>query len=73
MTGYDLPLVRSVTEAVSIPVIASGGAGTYEHMAEAVLQGHASAVAAGAIYHFTQQTPHEAKRHLAARGVAVRL
>lgn len=73
MTGYDIPLLRAVTSAVSIPVIAAGGAGTYEHMAEAILDGKASAVAAAAMYHFTQQTPLEAKRHLASRGIPVRL
>lgn len=73
MEGYDLPLVRAVADAVSIPVIASGGAGNYEHMARAILEAGASAVAAASIFHFTQQTPLEAKRHLRARGVPVRL
>jgi cyclase len=73
MTGYDIELVRSVTDAVSIPVIASGGAGNYDHMVSAVLDGKASAVAAAAMFHFTQQTPLEAKRHLAAAGIPVRL
>jgi cyclase len=73
MTGYDVPLVRAVSEAVSIPVIAAGGAGTYEHMAEVILAGKASAVAAAAMFHFTQQTPLEAKRYLASRGIPVRL
>ena len=57
---------------MSIPVIASGGAGIYEHMAEAILEGGASAVAAASIFHFTEQTPMEAKEHLRSRGVAVR-
>ncbi|MBI5093133.1 MAG: imidazole glycerol phosphate synthase subunit HisF [Candidatus Hydrogenedentes bacterium] len=73
MTGYDIELVRSVTDAVSIPVIASGGAGSYEHMAQAILEGRASAVAAASIFHFTQQTPLEAKRYLNERGIPVRL
>jgi len=73
MEGYDVPLLRSVADAVTIPVIASGGAGTYEHMAEAVTEGGASAVAAGAMFHFTEQTPLEAKKHLQASGVPVRL
>lgn len=73
MTGYDIELVRSVTDAVSLPVIASGGAGSYEHMVAAVVEGRASAVAAAAIFHFTELTPLEAKRHLAAAGIAVRL
>ncbi|MBN2308472.1 MAG: imidazole glycerol phosphate synthase subunit HisF [Candidatus Hydrogenedentes bacterium] len=73
MEGYDLELIRRVSDAVSIPVIASGGAGNYDHLAGAVLDGHASAVAAASIFHFTQQTPLEAKRHLAGKGIAVRL
>jgi cyclase len=73
MTGYDLAVTRRVSEAVKIPVIASGGAGSYEDMAKAVLEGGASAVAAAAIFHFTERTPREAKEHLAAQGIRVRL
>ena len=73
MLGYDLELVRQVSEAVSIPVIASGGAGNYEHMAMALRQGRASAVAAASIFHFTEQTPLEAKRYLKQRGFNIRL
>lgn len=73
MNGYDVNLIRAVSEAVSIPVIASGGAGNYGHMAEAVLAGGASAVAAASIFHFTEQTPLEAKRYLRERGIPVRL
>ncbi|MBM3145924.1 MAG: imidazole glycerol phosphate synthase subunit HisF, partial [Chloroflexi bacterium] len=65
MTGYDLELTRRISDAVSIPVIASGGAGNYEHMLQALRVGKASAVAAASIFHFTQQTPLEAKRYLA--------
>lgn len=72
MEGYDVRTVRRVADAVSIPVVASGGCGTYEHMVEAVRDGHASAVAAAAIFHFTQQTPAEAKAYLAAAGIPVR-
>ncbi len=72
MQGYDLELIQQVTAVVRIPVIASGGAGNYEHMAAAVQTGKASAVAAASIFHFTQQTPLEAKRHLASQGVPVR-
>lgn len=72
MTGYDLDLIKQVTEAVSIPVIASGGAGSYEHLHQAIVTGGASAVAAASIFHFTQQTPLEAKTYLAARGLPVR-
>jgi cyclase len=73
MRGYDLAMIRDVAAAVSIPVIASGGAGSYAHMLEAVRDGGASAVAAGAMFHFTEQTPLEAKRYLAAHGVPARL
>lgn len=73
MQGYDIELIRRVTSCVSVPVIASGGAGNYEHMREAVMDGGASAVAAASIYHFTEQTPREAKEYLQEHGVAVRL
>lgn len=73
MTGYDVELTRQVCGAVSIPVIASGGAGTYEHMAEVLCNGKASAVAAASIFHFTEQTPLEAKHYLREQGFAVRL
>jgi cyclase len=73
MRGYDVELVRRVSEAVSIPVIASGGAGTYQHMADVLREGQASAVAAASIFHFTQQTPLEAKCFLREHGFSVRL
>lgn len=72
MQGYDLPLVQAVAAAVSVPVIASGGAGTYAHMVEAVRDAGASAVAAASMFHFTEQTPAGAKAALAAAGVPVR-
>jgi cyclase len=72
MEGYDLDLIRAVADGVDIPVIASGGAGNYRHMQEAIESGHASAVAAASIFHFTQQTPLEAKRHLMVCGIPVR-
>ena len=72
MEGYDLDLLRAVAEAVPVPVIASGGAGNYRHLAEA-LEAGASAVAAASIFHFTEQTPREAKRYLGERGFPVRL
>lgn len=72
MEGYDLDVTREVSRAVGIPVIASGGAGTYDDLAAAVQEGEASAVAAAAIFHFTQQTPMEAKRHLGGLGIPVR-
>jgi cyclase len=72
MTGYDLELVRRVTQAVSIPVIASGGAGSYDDLRQALAEGGASAVAAAAMFHFTQNTPAGAKQHLATHGIPVR-
>jgi cyclase len=71
--GYDVETTRAVSEAVKIPVIASGGCGNYDHMAEVLSKGGASAVAAASIFHFTEQTPLEAKKHLAAKGFRVRL
>lgn len=73
MTGYDTALTRSVSRAVSLPVIASGGAGNYEHMRQVLCDGEASAVAAASIFHFTEQTPLEAKQYLHAHGCSVRL
>jgi cyclase len=72
MDGYDLDLTAMVSAAVHLPVIASGGAGTYQDMADALGQGHASAVAAASMFHFTEQTPLEAKRYLGGLGFAVR-
>jgi cyclase len=72
MRGYDLELIRQIAEAVNLPVIASGGAGNYEHMRQAIQEAGASAVAAASIFHFTEQTPAEAKKYLAAAGVPVR-
>ncbi len=72
MSGYDLALIEAVVRAVKIPVIASGGAGNYQHMVDAVVQAGASAVAAASIFHFTEQTPAGAKAALAAAGVPVR-
>lgn len=73
MEGYDLDLTRAVVESVTIPVIAAGGAGTYEHLVQAVRTAGASAVAAASMFHFTEQTPLEAKRHLRGEGIAVRV
>lgn len=72
MDGYDLELISSVTSVVSIPVIASGGAGNYEHLAAAVLEAGESAVGASAMFQFTEQTPREARHLLRKRGVPVR-
>ena len=70
--GYDLQLIEAVVGAVKIPVIASGGAGNYQHMVDAVKQAGASAVAAASIFHFTEQTPAGAKAAMQAAGVPVR-
>jgi cyclase len=70
--GYDLDLTRAVTDAVPVPVIASGGAGTLDHLADAVLMGGADAVLAASIFHFGDHTIAEAKDHLSRRGVTVR-
>jgi cyclase len=72
MEGYDLDLIREVSKGVKVPVIASGGAGCYDHMLQAIQGAGASAVAASSIYLFTQCTPLEAKAYLSERGVAVR-
>jgi cyclase len=72
MTGYDIELVRAISSEVSIPVIASGGAGSYAHMAEVLLEGGADAAAAASIFHYTEATPMEAKAYLRARGIPVR-
>lgn len=71
-TGYDLPLIRAITSAVNIPVIASGGAGKLEHFYEAIDAG-ASAVLAASVFHYKTFRVGEVKRYLASRGVAVRL
>ncbi len=69
--GYDLEMTRAVAEAVSIPVIASGGAGKLEHLYEAIMAGKASAVLAASIFHFGEISIGEAKRYLAEKGIAV--
>ena len=70
--GYDLALTRTIADAVSIPVIASGGVGTLQHLVEGVIEGHASAVLAASIFHFGQYTVAQAHQALAAAGVPVR-
>ena len=73
LAGYDLELLRAVRDAVSVPVIASGGAGTLDHLVDAVTEGGADAVLAASIFHDGTYTLMEAKKHLAARGLEVRL
>ena len=72
-SGFNLPLTRAISDAVGIPVIASGGVGTLDHLVEGVTEGHASAVLAASIFHFGEYTIGEAKAHMAAAGVPVRL
>jgi imidazole glycerol-phosphate synthase subunit HisF len=71
--GYDVECIRRVSDAVSIPVIASGGAGSYEDMRQVIVDGNVSAVAAASIYHFTHLTPPEAKLYLFSQGLQVRI
>jgi len=71
--GFDLALTKAVSEAVIVPVIASGGVGNLDHLAEGILQGKADAVLAASIFHFAEYTVHEAKEHMHARGIEVRL
>jgi len=71
--GYDIELTRTISDAVGIPVIASGGAGTAEHLAEGVIDGHADAVLVASIVHYGTYTIRELKDHMATRGIPVRL
>ncbi|WP_449370015.1 imidazole glycerol phosphate synthase subunit HisF [Thiomonas sp.] len=70
--GFDLALTRAVSDEVSVPVIASGGVGNLDHLAEGFLQGHADAVLAASIFHYGQYTVGQAKQYLASRGIAMR-
>lgn len=70
--GFDIALTRAVSDAVPVPVVASGGAGSLDHLAEALIEGHADAVLAASIFHFGEYTLTEAKRYLADRGIEVR-
>ena len=71
-TGFDCEITRRISESVGVPVVASGGAGTLEHLAEVLLAGKADAVLAASIFHFGEYTVSDAKRHLASHGIAVR-
>ena len=72
-TGFNLPLTRAISDAVLVPVIASGGVGTLNHLVEGVTQGGASAVLAASIFHFGDFTIQEAKAHMAAAGIPMRM
>ncbi len=71
--GFDLPLTRAVSDAVSIPVIASGGVGGLQDLADGITEGHADAVLAASIFHYGQHTVQEAKQFMAAKGIPMRL
>jgi cyclase len=71
--GFDLDLTRAISEAVSIPVIASGGVGTLEHLAEGIVIGKADAVLAASIFHFGEYTVDQAKQVMASQNIEVRL
>ena len=70
--GFNLPLTRTIADAVTVPVIASGGVGTLDHLVEGIVEGHASAVLAASIFHFGTYTIAEAKAHMSGAGVPVR-
>lgn len=71
--GFNIALTRAISDAVSVPVIASGGVGTLDHLVEGVTEGGASAVLAASIFHFGEFTIHEAKQHMVAAGIAMRM
>jgi cyclase len=71
--GFDLALTRAVSDAVSVPVIASGGVGSREHLADGILEGHADAVLAASVFHFGDFTVKESKQYMQSRGIEVRL
>ena len=71
--GYDLPLTRAIADAVTVPVIASGGVGTLQHMVEGIRDGHATAVLAASIFHFGEHSVREAKAYMADAGLPMRL
>src|SRR3989475_11983698 len=71
--GFDLALTRAVAAAVGVPVIASGGVGSLEHLAEGVIEGHADAVLAASVFHFGEFSVRQAKEHMRSRGIEVRL
>jgi len=71
--GFDLPVTRAISEAVTVPVIASGGVGNLDHLADGIIEGKADAVLAASIFHFAEYTIEQAKQHMASRGIEVRL
>jgi cyclase len=71
--GYDIPLTRAIADAVTVPIIASGGVGTLNHMVEGIRDGHATAVLAASIFHFGEHSVREAKSYMAKAGLPMRL
>jgi cyclase len=71
--GYDIALTRAIADVITVPVIASGGVGTLQHMVEGIRDGHATAVLAASIFHFGQHSIREAKEYMAAAGLPMRL
>jgi imidazole glycerol-phosphate synthase subunit HisF len=71
--GFDIALTRAIADAVSVPVIASGGVGTLDHLVEGIRDGHATAVLAASIFHFGEYTVRQAKEHMAHSGLPMRL
>ena len=71
--GFDLPLTRTISDCVAVPVIASGGVGNLDHLVDGVIKGHADAVLAASIFHFAEYSISEAKRHMANKGIEMRL
>ena len=71
--GFDIALTRAVADSVSVPVIASGGVGTLEHLVEGIREGHATAVLAASIFHFGEHSVREAKQYMARAGLPMRL
>ena len=71
--GFDFPLTRAISEAVTVPVIASGGVGCLDHLAKGVIEGKADAVLAASIFHFAEYSIQQAKEHMASRGIEMRL
>jgi cyclase len=71
--GFDLPLTRAIADSISVPVIASGGVGTLDHLVDGIRGGHATAVLAASIFHFGEFTIRQAKEHMARAGLPMRL
>ena len=71
--GYDLGVTRTISDAVSVPVIASGGVGNLDHLVEGVTEGKADAVLAASIFHFNEYTIPQAKKYMASKGIEMRL